>query len=47
VKGMSEEEKTEFQKTIYVKGLGTITSVGELNMEKWIKSLLECKYITD
>lgn len=41
-----KKDKPEFQKTIYIKGIGTISSVGELNMERWIKSMLNSKYVT-
>ncbi|MFP5111809.1 hypothetical protein ACSU64_05455 [Bacillaceae bacterium C204] len=34
------------EKTIYIKGVGNVTSVGELDVEKLILRLLKSKYIT-
>ncbi|MEY2196877.1 hypothetical protein AB7942_29830 [Neobacillus sp. BF23-41] len=34
------------EQTIHIKGLGMVTSVGELDFEKLIKRLLKSKYIT-
>lgn len=31
---------------IYIKGVGTVRETGKLNMEKFVKRLLQCKYIT-
>jgi hypothetical protein len=46
VKKEKAEDKSDFKKTIYVKGIGTITSTGNFNVEGWIKSLLQSKHIT-
>lgn len=40
------EDRPEFRRTIYIEGLGTITSTGNFNVEGWIKSLLKSKYVT-
>jgi hypothetical protein len=34
------------EETIHIEGIGSITSIGEYDMEKFIKSLLKSKYIT-
>lgn len=41
------QETTKIDKnTIYIKGVGTISEEGELDLEKLIKRLLKSKYIT-
>lgn len=34
------------EQTFQIKGLGTVTYIGELDVEKLIKRLLKSKYIT-
>lgn len=36
----------QLEQPIHIKGIGTVSSVGELDMEKLIKRLLKSKYIT-
>lgn len=43
---MNKENKDELKKTIYLQGMGTVSSVGELDMEKFVKRLLKSKFIT-
>ncbi|MEH7548614.1 hypothetical protein [Neobacillus vireti] len=42
----NKEQKVPQEVTYHVEGLGTVTYVGELDVEKLIKRLLKSKYIT-
>jgi hypothetical protein len=35
------------ERTTYIKGLGKVTEIGELDIEKLVKRLLQSKFITD
>lgn len=49
-KDKSEKQNNENpdpkEETYLIEGVGTVTAVGELNIEKLIKRLLKSKYIT-
>lgn len=38
--------KTQQEQTIHIQGVGKVSSVGELDVEKLVKRLLKSKYIT-
>lgn len=43
----TEREVIEINEdTTYIKGLGTVTEVGRLDFDNFIKSLLQSKYVT-
>jgi hypothetical protein len=46
---LKKEDKViedNYTKTIHIEGVGTITEVGKMDLEKLIKNLLKNKYIT-
>jgi hypothetical protein len=46
---LKKEDKViedNYTKTIHIEGVGTITEVGQLDLEKLIRNLLKNKYIT-
>ncbi|MBT2656590.1 hypothetical protein J7E81_15330 [Bacillus sp. ISL-18] len=45
-KEFEDEKVSEFQETFHIEGIGSVSSVGEYDMEKFIKRLLKSRYIT-